>query len=373
MFTSPSPWHIMRDDSPRTPALEAGMKDFSHMTTSSHRVSHKPRWTVILVPVVLTLITAFTRYLHPSAFDRLDSLTWHGKHPREGDKQPERRQVSISIGTTSSSAVVSITSNPTTSVSMTAAANAPVPTIPSSPPTLPTPFPQPFDSDLTINSLSSSCYNFISNMTNGLPFRSCRPLSLLMDGSNAFIDAQSNLALMNSIIWGTCNTDIAQVQCIANMGWFADTLQAACVQDLQDRNQMAVSTLRDLQAYALMRHAGCLPNPASNSYCYLEAVGNSDLYFYSLPLEIPVPNGTKPRCTACTHSLMSIYSSALSNSTEAPELIGLQQTYGNAAKLAVAQCGTNYADTIVTSAAPAALLPGTGLAVLLGAMLQILS
>lgn len=123
-----------------------------------------------------------------------------------------------------------------------------------------------------------------------------------------------------------------------------------------------------------MRDAGCLTDPASNTYCYLDAVQNDNLYFYSLPLGIPVPNTTKPLCTACMHDLMSRYFTALSNSTEASVLTGLQQTYGNAAKLAVAQCGTEFAETTVASAVPAVLLPGqwTVAALLLGVMLQIL-
>ncbi|KAG6861308.1 hypothetical protein C0995_001627 [Termitomyces sp. Mi166 len=385
MFTSP-PQHKMRDDDPGTPVLETGMKNFPPVVDSTHRISRRMWWTLILVPLAFVLITASTRYLHPSAFDLFmsmpDSLSCHERssngrwQPLGRDKQPERRQVSASPAVNSSS-VIALSPSVPTSTSTTAAANAPVPTIPSSPPALPTPFPQPFE-DLAQNFSSTSCFNFFSNMTAALPFRSCRPLSFLIDSSSSFIDAQANLTLMNSIIWGTCNTTIAEDQCIANMGWFADALQTACDQDLQEQNQMAVSALRDLRAYGLMRDAGCLMDPASNTYCYLNAVRSSNLYFYYLPLGIPVPNTTKPLCTACTRDLMLAYSSALSNTTEADALTGLKQTYGNAAKMAVAQCGTEYADTTVASKAPAALLRGcswwTGVAVLLlGVILQVLS
>lgn len=55
--------------------------------------------------------------------------------------------------------------------------------------------------------------------------------------------AQSNLTLMNTLVWGTCNTNPGINQCIANMGWFAETLKTACADDLRDRNTLAVDTL----------------------------------------------------------------------------------------------------------------------------------
>jgi hypothetical protein len=63
-----------------------------------------------------------------------------------------------------------------------------VPVVPSAPPTLPTPFPQPFDSGIAQNFSSITCSNFFANMTNAAPFRSCRPFSLLLGSSSQFIN-----------------------------------------------------------------------------------------------------------------------------------------------------------------------------------------
>ena len=48
---------------------------------------------------------------------------------------------------------------------------------------------------------------------------------------------------MNTDVWGTCNTDISQVQCDANMSWFASSLQSSCQTDLADQVATAVATL----------------------------------------------------------------------------------------------------------------------------------
>jgi hypothetical protein len=105
-----------------------------------------------------------------------------------------------------------------------------------------------------------------------------------------------------------------------------------------------------------MAKTGCLPDPATNSYCVVEAVFNtnpSDLYFYQLPLGTSLPNSTSPSCSACTKTMMGYYASALQNETKGT-LTGLEDTYAAAANLAVAKCGQGYAQTQVANANGAA-------------------
>ena len=60
-------------------------------------------------------------------------------------------------------------------------------TVPWVAPVLPTPFPQPFDSTFSPNFSTVSCQDFMTNMTLSPNFRRCRPFSLLVGDSNAFI------------------------------------------------------------------------------------------------------------------------------------------------------------------------------------------
>ena len=179
--------------------------------------------------------------------------------------------------------------------------------------------------------------------------------------------AQTNLTLLNEVVWGTCNTDLSSDVCTANMAWFASELQTECATDLKDENAMAVDTLQGaflrlpcplhpfslsirtnpptgLNAFPLMLTAGCLADQLTNTYCYVEAAHSSspsDLFFYQLPQGLPLPNGTAPSCSSCVKSLMGAYASALG--TNAAALGPLGQTYGAAEKEAVAQCGEGYA------------------------------
>lgn len=229
-----------------------------------------------------------------------------------------------------------------------------VPKIPTSPPRLPSPFPQPFDVSIQQNFSSTSCQNFFASMLIDSNFRTCRPFALLLVYSQALIDAQSNSTLLNSIVWGTCNTSIDQDTCTSNMSNFAKVLRSSCSAELAAQNSIIVTTLQGLLSYGPLRNGGCLADQATSSYCYIEAAASpspSDLYFYQLPLGFSLPNNTKLSCSPCTKSLMAIYASTLQGSNSA-QLTLLAKTYNAAAQSAQQYCGSMYATTATSRAGP---------------------
>ena len=170
-------------------------------------ISRRTRWAVLLVPLVLVLITASTRFLtHPCAFDALspsvphtDSdagvletlLDWtpHKRHPLpDPDPAP---QVATTAAPSAQGSTLPATSASSAAAATTTGASATVPTIPATAPPLPTPFPQPFDDSLEANFSTTSCENFFLNMTATPAFRECRPFSLLLQSSSEFIDVSS--------------------------------------------------------------------------------------------------------------------------------------------------------------------------------------
>jgi len=60
---------------------------------------------------------------------------------------------------------------------------------------------------------------------------------------NLPLKAQTNLTLMNTLVWGTCNTNLGINQCNANMGWFSSALETACNEDLKNGISLAGDTL----------------------------------------------------------------------------------------------------------------------------------
>lgn len=64
---------------------------------------------------------------------------------------------------------------------------------------------------------------------------------------------------MNTDVWGICDTVTSQVQCDANMSWFASSLQASCQTDLANQVETAVVTLNG--DYHIDQKSIVLPDP----------------------------------------------------------------------------------------------------------------
>ncbi|EMD35597.1 hypothetical protein CERSUDRAFT_85543 [Gelatoporia subvermispora B] len=341
---------------------------------SKKRTGRRTRWTILLVPAILIFITASTRYLsHPAALDALspdyaaeDWQTWtaalqdwrpHKRHPfpQGSGEEPATNPIvfpsGVGPGVSTASTVISTPSlsvDPSVASSVSPAApsssatDGPTPTIPMTPPVLPTPFPQPLDTIISQNFSSEGCLDFFTNMTQTGPFLTCRPFSLLLQLSSAFINAQTNISLLNTIVWGTCNTDPTMDECIANMEWFATALQQECTTELKGNYATVVNTLMGLQSYSVLRQAACAPDPVTNgtTYCYISAMLSSsraDAYYYTLPLDIALPNNSIPSCSTCTQNLMDLYVLQGTNNT------GLEKTYDAAAAITDNKCGGGFA------------------------------
>ncbi|KAF5314633.1 hypothetical protein D9611_007144 [Ephemerocybe angulata] len=257
---------------------------------------------------------------------------------------------------TSSSTSAGTSGIPTTTTTPTSNTDVTIPPVPSVAPVLPTPFPQPFNDGLITKNFSSvSCMNFFTDMAAAKPFRSCRPFSMLLNSSDDFVAAQNNLTLLNTLIWGTCNTATPEAECVGNMASYAGNLQVQCAQDLRDGNAMAVGALTSLTSYALMRTSACLTDPSTSTYCFLTAAASpnpTNLYYYNLPLGLNIPStNANPDCTACLKTLMGVYGDAMADGAVQRVLGGLRGTYERAAGVTRAKCGEGAARVGLVSGA----------------------
>lgn len=343
MFTPP-PSPLPLPQSSFDPSAPAVSPESSRNAALKRKTTSRMRWSILAVPAVLVLITLTTRYIsHPALLDLISAFPpqphdspgsyhrgFHEPHP-----SPQHPGVPHAVRANKS---------PTPSVTA-------VPTIPANPP-LPTPFPQPFDTTLSKNFSTQTCLDFYTNMTLSLPFRRCRPFGLLAEYSSQFIGAQTNVTLLNDLIWGTCNTPIDGDACSQNMDWFASSLQTQCTTELSQRNPFVANTLDGLDLFEVSRQAGCLSNPDTNVYCYIQAAAqpnSSDLYFYQILFGLQIPNNTKPSCSSCTKSLMNLYVSAISGQNQIKDndvRSTLAQAYAHAADIAVGVCGNGFVQTI---------------------------
>ncbi|KAF7360259.1 hypothetical protein MVEN_00755000 [Mycena venus] len=318
--------------------------------TLKRRIGRRTRWTVVLVPIALVLITVSTRYLtHPAAFDLFSeppSLNWESLSERASGL--DAAQATSSSRTTGRFGVDV---------------------------TVPVVFACiPHGISILRWSGVDQCAHFSTNCPDHPRFTpdasDTVPPTIRLGfkpkisrASEAFIEAQNNLTLLNDIVWGTCNTTIDDAGCSANIDWFSKNLASSCAIDLKDGNAMALNTQIALNAFDLMRNAGCLTDPTTNTYCYLDAVRNSnpsDTYFYSLP---PWYRHAEQHNRVVLGMHQESYDALLRG-----------QVYPGAAKIAVADCGTAYA-TLATGKPSGALrtVPGLLTGILLALAVTLLS
>lgn len=102
-----------------------------------------------------------------------------------------------------------------------------------------------------------------------------------------------------------------------------------------------------------MRNVACLPDQATNAYCYIEAVSGSNPYLYQLPYGLQLPSKDPPSCSSCTKSIMNLY--AQSN------LTALGEVYNGAATVTNSVCGSGFvqvtAGNLSSAAGPTAVSP----------------
>ena len=166
--------------------------------------------TVIILPLLLALITLVMRFSSRHLF--LDALA--GPSPRthvnfaSGNVRSGHSAHALHRRQTNTTAMQSDKPSSTSSAagvdfpSQTSSSSPPpglAPTVPSSPPVLPTPFPQPFETTLSLNFTTNSCTTFFLNMTQSLPFRQCRAFSFLSQSSTSFLQVSVTIFPLGTI------------------------------------------------------------------------------------------------------------------------------------------------------------------------------
>ncbi|OJT06036.1 hypothetical protein TRAPUB_3116 [Trametes pubescens] len=197
------------NDTPLSPKEDP----YAYAQLHKKRTGRRTKWAVVLIPLVLVLVGLSTRYLsHPAIFDALRPRSdWHslaesGKAWQPHKRHPQPVDEATTIDVTASTASFSTGSVAPAAPTATGSSSTQVP---STAPQLPAPFPQPFDDSLSTNFTTVACQTFFTNMTQALPFRTCRPFSLLVSDSNAFITVSpfklfSWVSLFPSRLWRVC-------------------------------------------------------------------------------------------------------------------------------------------------------------------------
>ncbi|KAK0722513.1 hypothetical protein B0T26DRAFT_222982 [Lasiosphaeria miniovina] len=226
--------------------------------------------------------------------------------------------------------------------------------------------PSPLDGALSANftpnadNTPSTCAMFINSFLTDPTFKQCYPLSLLLQGSKSFFDAEKSLVGITQTLDATCRPNATF--CNTYLSSLAQNLTSTqhCGNDYNLGNSVVIQAHLAMIAYAPLYSAGCLKDPQTSAYCFATAVRNTtnftNTYFYFLPLNMSLPGSTLPTCGVCTQQTMEVYHVATANRQQP-----VVNNYVAAAKQVNTICGPGFvnetlADQLVaasTSFAPA--------------------
>jgi hypothetical protein len=162
------------------------------------------------------------------------------------------------------------------------------------------------------NWTSDSCPSLFRSLRASQQFQSCLPLSLLLSSSSAFLQVERNITQLSRLLDASC---AAPANCTTVMGLIAEQLQSAdgCASDLAAGNALAAKALVGLRAYDVMREVGCLVNPATGAYCFVQALapaappGNAYLYQLASPGVATIPSNVTVACDNCLAGTMATF------------------------------------------------------------------
>ncbi|GKT47964.1 uncharacterized protein ColSpa_08145 [Colletotrichum spaethianum] len=231
-------------------------------------------------------------------------------------------------------------------------------TVPAATVDVSSPLPSPFDTSLAFNFTSNdgaSCPRFINSLLTNQNFKKCYPLSMLLQGSNSFFEAEKQLVSIVRVLDATCSADIDYCTEFLNGVAGNLTLDANCGSDYESGNPIVMQTYLGLKAYEMLYKATCLTDPDTSMYCFANAVTNlttpSNVYFYYLPLNMTLPASANPTCGSCIRQTMEIYQTFTTN-----RKLAIASTYEDAAKQVNTLCGPEYVNDTLLAAVSTAVL-----------------
>ncbi|EFY90181.1 C6 transcription factor, putative [Metarhizium acridum CQMa 102] len=220
---------------------------------------------------------------------------------------------------------------------------------------LPSPFDNPVPNAFQVPGSGDSCPKFIAALLSDPTFKSCYPISMLIQlflaqqTSTSFFNAQKELVSIVKVLDATCDVDVAK--CTAYMTKAAQNLTAStnCKRELDQNQTQVVQAWQGLRAYNVLYSATCLQNPSSTSYCFANAVTNlsnpSDAFLYFMPYATPLPGTSVPSCSWCVQNTMFIYHSASANRAQL-----VASVYLDAVNQVNTICGPNFVNSTLPAA-----------------------
>ncbi|KAH8157538.1 hypothetical protein CIB48_g10705 [Xylaria polymorpha] len=225
------------------------------------------------------------------------------------------------------------------------------------------PLPSPFDGALAANfSAGQSCPNFINAFLSNATFKACYPVSLLLQGSQSFFEAEKSFFSITQVLDAACKADVEM--CTDYFNDLANSLIADgnCGKEYELENALVVQAYQGMKTYETVYKATCLTNADSNSSHYASQT----------PSRMPAPHPT--------HTSTTSPSIRLCPPRPPPPAARafISNTYPSAAKQINSECGEDFINTTlaavtVSGASPSPYAASSSLLLLLSFVFMVVS
>ncbi|KAK2592177.1 hypothetical protein QQS21_010137 [Conoideocrella luteorostrata] len=218
---------------------------------------------------------------------------------------------------------------------------------------LPSPFDSPVPSAFQIPGGGNSCPKYMSTLLSDPTFKSCYPISMLIQTSTGFFNAEKQLVSIVKVLEATCAADVTKCTDFLSTAARNLTSDGNCKAEFEQNQTQVLQAYRGLRAYKVLYSAACLQTPDTNTYCFANAVTNlstpSDTYLYFMPYGLALPGASRPTCNWCTKQTMAIYNSAAADRRQP-----VASRYEDAARQVNTLCGPNFVNSSLPASASGA-------------------
>ncbi|KND94873.1 hypothetical protein TOPH_00537 [Tolypocladium ophioglossoides CBS 100239] len=218
---------------------------------------------------------------------------------------------------------------------------------------LPSPFDDSLPSDFKGTNSDDRCPNFMTSLLANPTFKSCYPLSMMIQTSRGLFNAEKKLLSIVRVLDTTCKADVASCTDFLSKAAQNLTADANCKAELDQGQSLVLQAWRGLKSYKMLYSVTCLQDPSTNMYCFANAVTNittpSDSYLYFMPYGLALPGASMPTCNWCTQETMAIYHTA---SADRQQFVASK--YEDAARQVNTICGPGFVNATLPQAAAAA-------------------
>ncbi|KAH7229345.1 hypothetical protein BKA60DRAFT_24999 [Fusarium oxysporum] len=210
-----------------------------------------------------------------------------------------------------------------------------------------TPLPEAFDGNLSAElstTSDSNCPAFLNGILSDPSYETCYPLSMMLQTSRGFFEAQKQLLSIVRVLDATCAANVTYCTDFFDAAARNLTASENCKQEWESGNTIVKQFLYGMKAYEMMYKATCLQTPEDDMYCYANAVTNTttaaNAYFYYLPYNLTLPGSTNPSCSWCIQETMNIFHAAAEDRSQPVAL-----TYESAARQVNTLCGPDFVNS----------------------------